>query len=214
MLHSLCPPYSRLEFLLRKYDLYGWGYGEAEEFMEYLGALSGLDRELAKVAKRIKNFSSWSSSIGAICESSQWLARRMRNAIDDPNLPVLELGAGYGSLTRLLPDNTVSVERDPVRFEHLKKIFPERTILDTCALPALAHLDTPTVVVSSIPSVNNAEFEFLRDGIAEAYKAGRIAQLITYTYFPHDPLAGIFAKSEMAGIEVLNVPPAFVWKYS
>lgn len=181
--------------------------------MEYLGALSGLDRELTRVAKRLRNFSSWTSSIGAICESSQFLARRMRDAIDDPSLPVLELGAGYGSVTKLLPESTVSVERDKTRFEHLKQIFPERTILDTCALPALAHLTTPTVVVSSIPSVNNPEFEYLRDGIARAYKAGMIAELVTYTYFPHDPLAGIFASSEMAGLEVLNVPPAFVWKY-
>lgn len=182
--------------------------------MEYLGALSGLDRELSKFAKRIKNFSSWKSSVGAICESSQWLARRMRDAIDDPSLPVLELGAGYGSVTRLLPATTVSVERDKVRFEYLKKLFPERTILDTCALPALAHLTTPTVVVSSIPSVNNPEFEYLRDGIARAYEAGMIAQLVTYTYFPQNPLAGVFAKSEVAGLEVLNLPPALVWKYT
>lgn len=182
--------------------------------MQHSSALSGLDRELAKVAKRIKNFASWTSSIGAICESSQYLARRMSNAIDDKTLPVLELGAGFGSLTRLLPETTVSVERDTTRFEHLKQIFPERTILDTCALQALAHLTKPTVIVSSIPSVNNSEFEFLKDGFAQAYKAGMIAELVTYTYFPHDPLADIFAKSEMAGLELLNVPPAFVWKYS
>ncbi len=182
--------------------------------MEYLGALSGLDREIAKVAKRIKNFSSWPSSVGAICESSQWLARRMRDAIGETGLPILELGAGYGSVTKLLPESTISVEREKTRFEHLKKIFPERTILDTCALPALAHLSEPTVVVSSIPSVNNSEFEYLRQGIAQAYEAGMIAQFVTYTYFPHDPLAGIFADSELAGVELLNVPPALVWKYT
>lgn len=182
--------------------------------MEYSSALSGLDRELAKVSKRLKNFRSWTSSIGAVCESSRFLAGRMRKAIGETDLPILELGAGFGSVTALLPENTVSVEREQTRFEHLKKIFPGRTILDTCALPALAHLTTPTIVVSSIPSVNNPEFEFLRDGIASAYKAGMIAQFVTYTYFPHDPMAGIFATSEMAGLEVLNVPPAFVWKYT
>ena len=189
-------------------------WGRAGSFMEYSGALSGLDRELAKVAERIKNFRSWTSSIGAVCESSRFLAKRMRKAIGETELPILELGAGFGSVTALLPENTVSVEREFTRFEHLKKVFPERTILDTCALPALAQLTTPTIVVSSIPSVNNPEFEFLRDGIASAYKAGMIAQFVTYTYFPHDPLAGIFATSEMAGLEVLNVPPAFVWKYT
>lgn len=181
--------------------------------MEYSGAVSGLDRELAKIAKRFKRISAWTSSIGAICESSQWLARRMSDAIDDPSLPILELGAGFGSVTKLLPESAVSVERDKIRFEHLRKILPERTILDTCALPALAHLTTPTVIVSSIPSVNNSEFEFLRDGIARAYKAGMIAQLVTYTYFPHNPLTGIFANGEIAGLEVLNLPPAVVWTY-
>lgn len=189
-------------------------WGRAGSFMEYSGALSGLDRELAKVAERIKHFRSWTSSIGAVCESSRFLAKRMRKAIGETELPILELGAGFGSVTALLPENTVSVERELTRFEHLKKIFPERTILDTCALPALAQLTTPTIVVSSIPSVNNPEFEFLRDGIASAYKAGMIAQFVTYTYFPHDPLVGIFATSEMAGLEILNVPPAFVWKYT
>lgn len=189
-------------------------WGRAGSFMEYSGALSGLDRELAKVAERFKNFRSWTSSIGAVCESSRFLAKRMRNAIGETELPILELGAGFGSVTALLPENTVSVERELTRFEHLKKVFPERTILDTCALPALAQLATPTIVVSSIPSVNNPEFEFLRDGIASAYRAGMIAQFVTYTYFPHDPLAGIFATSEMAGLEILNVPPAFVWKYT
>jgi phospholipid N-methyltransferase len=101
-----------------------------------------------------------------------------------------------------------------VRFAYLKAHFPERAVLDTCALQALAHLSVPTVVVSSIPSVNNPEFEYLRDGVAQAYKAGTIAELITYTYFPHDPLAGTFAKSEIVSLEVLNLPPALVWKYS
>ena len=36
----------------------------------------------------------------------------MLNAISDPSLPILELGAGFGSVTALLPDSTVSVERD------------------------------------------------------------------------------------------------------
>ena len=70
-----------------------------------------------------------------------------------------------------------------------------------------------TVVVSSIPSVNNPQFDRLRAAIARAHKAGLVRELVTYTYFPHDPLAGIFPNSEMAGLELLNIPPAFVWRY-
>lgn len=179
----------------------------------YSGALAILRAGFDKSGKHLAEFSSW-ASIGAVCESSQWLARRMQNAIRETSLPVVELGAGYGSVTRVLPASTVSIERDTKRFDALRTAFPERTILDCCAIPVLSQLDKPTVVVSSIPSVGNPEFDRLRAAIARACKAGTIAELVTYTYFPHDPLAGIFANSEMAGLEFLNIPPAFVWRYS
>ena len=168
---------------------------------------------LEKPGKRLAAFSSW-ASIGAICESSQWLARRMTSAITNTSLPVVELGAGYGSVTRVLPPTAVSIERDTKRFDALRVAFPDRTILDSCAFPVLAQLNTPTVVISSIPSINNPEFGRLKAAIARGHNAGMIVELITYTYFPHDPFAGIFPNSAMAGLELFNIPPAFVWRYS
>jgi phospholipid N-methyltransferase len=50
--------------------------------------------------------------------------------------------------------------------------------------------------------------------VARARAAGTVNALVTYTYFPHDPFAGIFPTSQMVGLEFLNIPPAFVWKYS
>ena len=181
--------------------------------MSYSGALALLRAELGKAGRRNDGLSYW-ASIGAVCESSHWLAQRMKDAIRDPSLPVVELGAGYGSVTRVLPENTVSIERDTKRFEHLRTAFPDRAILDSDAMTVLAHLSAPTVVISSIPSINNPEFGRLSAAVARAHKAGAIAELITYTYFPHNPFAGIFAKSERAGLELLNIPPAFVWRYS
>ena len=153
-------------------------------------------------------------SIGALCESSRWLARRLQAAIGASQLPVVELGAGYGSVTRVLPLSTISLERDAKRFAYLKQAFPDRTILSSCALPFLGALSAPAVVVSSIPSVNNPEFGRLRAAIAGAHDAGMVKELITYTYFPHNPFADVFAKSEIVALEVRNLPPAFVWKYS
>jgi len=138
----------------------------------------------------------------------------MEKAIGESNLPIVELGAGYGSVTSVLPATTVSIERDLRRFEYLKGAFPNRTIIDTCATVFLAGLQQATVVVSSIPSINNPEFGRLRGSVARAHKAGVVETLVTYTYFPHNPFAGIFPKSEMVGIEFLNMPPAFVWRYS
>ncbi len=185
--------------------------------MSYSGALALLRARVGKSGKNLADFSALIASvasIGAVCESSQRLARRMKNAITNSSLPIVELGAGYGSVTRVLPASTVSIEIDERRFEALRAAFPDRTILDSCAIPVLANLNTPTVVVSSIPSVNNPQFDRLRNAIARAHKAGAVPELITYTYFPHDPLAGIFPNSAVAGVELFNIPPAFVWRYS
>jgi phospholipid N-methyltransferase len=153
-------------------------------------------------------------SIGAICESSHWLAERLEAAVRDPSaLPIVELGAGYGSVTGLLPANAVSIERDAERFDFLRDQFPERTILDCDATEYLSNLAGPSTVVSCIPSVNNPEFRRLRATIAEQHSRGTVAELVTYTYFPHNPFAGIFDSEERLCLEVRNLPPAFVWRY-
>ena len=153
-------------------------------------------------------------TIGAICESSRWLARRIGAAVGTPSLPIVELGAGYGSITRVLPETTVSIEREARRYAFLKDAFPDRVIIDTCAITYLDELRHSTVVVSSIPSVNNPEFHNLRNSVARARKAGTLTTLVTYTYFPQNPFADIFPISQMVGLELLNISPAFVWRYS
>lgn len=169
---------------------------------------------LRKPAQRKDGLFSSYGTIGAVCESSRWLARRMELALGGTSLPIVELGAGYGSVTSVLPDSAISIERDAKRYDYLKGAFPNRTIIDTCAIAFMAGLEKATVVVSSIPSINNSEFPRLRASVARAVKNGTVTQLITYTYFPHNPFDGIFPNAERLGLELLNVPPAFVWRYS
>lgn len=182
--------------------------------MEHSVAEPDLEAVPAKSAGHIAGFLSSCAAIGAICESSPWLARRMVEAVNGTTLPVVELGAGYGSMTRLLPDTTVSVERDSRRYKYLRDRFPTRTTINGCAVEFLGALTRAAVVVSSIPSVNNPEFGELRASVEAAMRAGTVTKLVTYTYFPINPFAGIFPKSEMVGYEVLNLPPAFLWSYS
>ena len=154
-------------------------------------------------------------TIGAVCESSRWLAQSMTRAISGHDShPIVELGAGYGSVTRHLPESAISIERDKPRFDYLKRTFPDRAIVDSCAISFISRLERPSVVVSSIPSVNNPEFEDLRSAIRRAYAASLIPELVTYTYFLHNPFGGIFPKAEVASFEIRNVPPAFVWRYT
>jgi phospholipid N-methyltransferase len=182
--------------------------------MELLGSVQVARAPRKKPASPLATFLGKYASIGAICESSPWLAKRMAVAVGETKLPILELGAGYGALTAMLPQHTVSIERDEKRFAHLKNVFPTRTILDQCAFAALSELKSPTVVVSSIPSVNNPEFEKLKNSIRHARMAGTVTNLVTYTYFPHDPFEGVFPHAERLGLELFNVPPAFVWRYT
>ena len=171
---------------------------------------AALQKFIKPLPTSLSNF----ETIGAICESSPWLARRMLRAIGSEIRPILELGAGFGSITSVLPKDAVSLEREIIRYNYLKESFPDRQILEDCALAYLSNLATPTVVVSCIPSVNNSEFRNLRSCVSLAYKAGLIPKLITYTYFLHNPFANVFEKSEVVGIEIFNFPPAFVWRYS
>ena len=154
-------------------------------------------------------------TIGAVCESSRWLANRLCGAMTSgATEDIVELGAGFGSVTRVLPEHAVSIERDPKRFGYLKQRFPSRSILDCCAVDFIASLERPAIVISSIPNVNNPEFGRLRNAVAQSRDRGNIIELITYTYFPHNPFDGIFSIEERKWLEFLNVPPAFVWRYT
>jgi phospholipid N-methyltransferase len=168
-----------------------------------------------KSANVISSIAERTRAIGAICESSHYLAGRMHAAISNPDsYPIVELGAGFGSVTQLLPANAISLEREAERFTYLRENFPDREIRDACAIEFLTTIDEPTIVVSCIPSVNNPEFRHLRTAVAQSRQRGMIAELITYTYFPiNNPFSGIFSIEQRAGLEVRNVPPAFVWRY-
>jgi phospholipid N-methyltransferase len=162
----------------------------------------------------VAHISSRFQTIGAICESSRWLAGRLCGAMTGTTEDIVELGAGFGSVTRVLPDHAVSIERDDKRVKYLRQRFPNRAILDCCAVDFIASLERPATVISSIPNVNNPEFGRLRNAVAASRDRGNIIELITYTYFPHNPFGGIFSVEERKWLEFLNVPPAFVWRYT
>jgi phospholipid N-methyltransferase len=168
-----------------------------------------------KSANVISSIAARTRAIGAICESSHYLAARMHAAMTDPTAaPIVELGAGFGSVTQLLPDNAISLEREEERYNYLREMYPDRAISDECAIQFVSNLNEPTIVLSCIPSVNNPEFARLRAAVAQSRQRGLITELVTYTYFPtNNPFSGIFSVEQRAGLEIRNVPPAFVWRY-
>ena len=102
--------------------------------------------------------------IGAICPSSQKLARCMVSRIDTTQEGlVVELGAGTGVITQALldhgvkPENLVVIEFADNFYLHLKERFPQLNIIHGDAaqlrdlLPANAQINT---IVSSLPLIS------------------------------------------------------------
>ena len=119
--------------------------------MQWSRALPG------KPANLVSGIVSSYGSIGAICESSRWLARRLARAVGATSLPIVELGAGYGSVTAVLPESAVSIEREEIRYEYLQKTHPDRTILDSCAIKYVAGFPKPNDFLVAVTELNTKE---------------------------------------------------------
>ena len=107
--------------------------------------------------------------VGAAAPSGPILGKAMASKVPklDEGEVVVELGAGTGAITRQLLKSgleghqLVSVERSNAMSEHLRKIFPEVTVLegDACELRVLLkqHLglgvDAVASIVSGLPCV-------------------------------------------------------------
>lgn len=142
-----------------------------------------------------------------------------------PGVPVVEIGAGTGRLTRALlqsgvrPGDLTVVELDGQMCEFLKNSIPNIRVIegDANQLPALIapeNLEKVGVVVSAIPlmyldeslrkSLMNAAFSVMRPN----------AKIIHVTYNPKSPLRfwnGI--RQSRVAATWFNIPPGFVWKF-
>jgi phosphatidylethanolamine/phosphatidyl-N-methylethanolamine N-methyltransferase len=166
--------------------------------------------------------------IAAVTPSSKRLASVMAKLVDlsRPG-PVLELGAGTGSLTRGLlaagcpNDRLIALEREPRLAATLRRSFPGISTIVGDATMLADHferngIDRLCAVVSSLPikwfSVA-AQRDVVAPCIARLGPGGRFVQMTNAFSSPIaiDPLG-------IAGARVAhvwrNLPPAQVWSYS
>ena len=167
-------------------------------------------------------------SMGSIIPSSRFLAEAVaREVAWQPGQYVVELGGGTGAITqglidRDIPrDRLVIIELDTAlhgflkeRFEGCHVIQGDATRLDEI----LARLPSGEVgtVISGLPMVGMPE-SFQQAIIEQGFKVVRKGGfMLQYSYSPIPPIPakkfGILAK--VARFVALNVPPAFVWKYT
>lgn len=167
-------------------------------------------------------------SMGSIIPSSRYLARAVAGQVAwRPGQFVVELGGGTGAISeglieRGIPrDRLVVIELDGSLCGFLKERLPGCHVVQGDATrldEILARLPVGEVgtVISGLPMVGMPP-EFQRAIIDQGFKAvGPGGFVLQYSYSPVSPVpaAKLGIKSEIARFVPLNVPPAFVWKYT
>lgn len=164
---------------------------------------------------------------GTITPSSRFLAKKMLSDIDFENANVLvELGPGNGAITRKILDKMhkdavlICFEINDIFYQELKKIKnTQLVVLNASAenvqeeLQKLGHSKS-CHIISSLP------LSIIPDGISDKILYSSFSSLETngtfiqyqysLTYFKK--LKKVFKESISLGFEVLNIPPAFIYK--
>lgn len=166
-------------------------------------------------------------TMGSIIPSSRSLARRIAEQVAwRPGQVVVELGGGTGAISQGLldigipPEALVTIELDPALHGYLKERLKGSHVIrgDATKLNAIlrAHgIAEVGTVISGLPMVG-MPFEFQRAVYEQGFEAlGERGFMLQYSYSPISPVPakrlGLIA--ELADFTLLNVPPAFVWRY-
>lgn len=170
--------------------------------------------------------------VGLPFPSSGWTARRLARAALEAAIPnggpVLELGAGTGSVTRALVElgcpvqQIVAIEHDRELCRSLEQRFPGLQVLqgDALALGRTLAQDGPSsvrVVVSGLPmrAIPSAAATRCYADAFDLMPAG--GAIIQYTYGvrpPVDPRLMPGLQASFVGREWRNFPPMGIWRYS
>ncbi len=166
-------------------------------------------------------------AMGSIVPSTRYLSRVIgRLAATGLRGPVLEIGAGTGSVTRAMihagiaPEQLHIVELNRGLCRHLQQQFPQATVITADATRLSACLPPEMVgkyrmVVSGLPLVNMPRevSEAIIDEIKTCMTAD--GRLLQFTYLPFSPLSEsrhALTARRIAWV-LRNVPPATVWQY-
>lgn len=188
------------------------------------------ERLTRKFDDEIRFFRGWlegPKTVGAVIPTSKFAARAMARVIDTTSgLPVLELGAGTGAITRAIlargvaPEQLYSVEYSREFYERLKIDMPQVNFLHGDAFDLDTLLGdrkdmTFDSVISGIPLLNFpvAQRVKLIETLLDRLPPGR--PVVQISYGPISPVPARPASFQTSHHEFVfrNVPPAQLWTY-
>jgi phosphatidylethanolamine/phosphatidyl-N-methylethanolamine N-methyltransferase len=167
-------------------------------------------------------------SMGSVIPSSKFLARAVAGEVAwQPGQFVVELGGGTGAITeglieRGIPrENLIVIELDGSLHGFLKDRLPGCLVIQGDAtrldeILARHPIGEVGTVISGLPMVGMpAEFQraIIEQGFRNVRKGGFMLQY-SYSPVPPVPAAKLGIEARIARFVPLNVPPAFVWKYT
>ncbi|MCV0394695.1 MAG: methyltransferase domain-containing protein [Rhizobiaceae bacterium] len=180
--------------------------------------------------EELRFFKGWidkPKAVGAIIPTSAITARRMASVIDvSSRLPVLELGAGTGVITKailatgLKPSNLYAVEYSEEFVTHLRETYPTVNVIRGDAFDLDETLsDAPALtfdsVISAVPLLSfpvEQRIAYVED-LLTRIPAGRPVVQITYgPRSPVPPLRGNYSVEHFDFV-LRNIPPAQLWVY-
>lgn len=183
-----------------------------------------------KFDEEIRFFKGWQrdkKGVGALLPTSAVTARRMADVIDTSSgLPVLELGAGTGVITKAIlergvaPRDLVSIEYAPHFCDLLRKRFPDvdirngdvfeldRVLADRCG-------QTFDCVISAVPMLSfplERRIALMKDLLSRIPRGRPVVQI---THGPMSPLPAMPDIYTIAHLDFImrNLPPAQLWIY-
>lgn len=167
-------------------------------------------------------------SMGSVIPSSRFLARALAAEVAwQESQFVVELGGGTGAITqglieRGIPrDRLVVIELDGQLHGYLKERLSGCMVIQGDAtrlqeILARYGIDDVGTVVSGLPMVG-MPFEFQWAVIDQGFQVVRPGgHMLQYSYSPVSPVPArrLNIEARLARFVPLNVPPAFVWRYT
>jgi phospholipid N-methyltransferase len=165
-------------------------------------------------------------AMGALAPSGKSLAKLMAKGVG-ADCRVLELGAGTGTVTEALlangvaPANLYLVERDRHFVKILERRFPRSHVIaaDALELDDLPFAASFDYVISGLPLLcfsPDKRYRALRQALRLLKPHGHLHQ---FTYGGRCPVdrdlrALLRTNSVLLGIAALNLPPAFVYRFT
>lgn len=165
---------------------------------------------------------------GAIAPTSRQLAQLLASHIDlTSSLPVIELGAGTGSITRVIlatglaPERFATVEFDPRFCRKLKMALPAINVIEGDAFDLKntldGHVEGPLdCVISGLPLLNFSEDSRrkLLNSALDMLAPGR--PFVQFSYGVRSPVEGVAPDVQVHKTMWVwkNLPPARVWTYT